>query len=118
MLEEFSILPFVRSLRSHGISVLLGVLLTTAVAAAAGDNTAIVRDLASRVGPVIGSALACPDIARPRVQVITDKFQAVIREVASSAAGQNDLTQLFKRYVADGRNAVTTGKIDCKSADH
>ena len=118
VLEEFSILPFVRSLRSHGISVLLGVLLTTAVAAAAGDNTAIVRDLASRVGPVIGSALACPDIARPRVQAITDKFQAVIREVASSAAGQNDLTQLFKRYVADGRNAVTTGKIDCKSADH
>jgi branched-chain amino acid transport system substrate-binding protein len=40
---------------------------------AAGD-IAIVRDLASRVGPVIGSAQACRDIARPRIQTIIEKF--------------------------------------------
>ena len=36
----------------------------------AGDNTDIVRDLPVRVGPVIGSALACRDIARPRIQAV------------------------------------------------
>ena len=51
-----------------------------------GDNTEVVRDLAGRVGPIVGSALACPDIARPRIQVIVDKFAAVIREASSNEA--------------------------------
>jgi len=36
--------------------------------AAASDKANIVRDLAGRVGPILGSALACQDIARPRIQ--------------------------------------------------
>jgi len=36
--------------------------------AAAGDKD-VVRNLAGRVGPIIGSALACRDIARPRIQI-------------------------------------------------
>lgn len=45
--------------------LLLGAVLAGTASAGAGDNTDIVRDLAVRVGPVIGSALACRDIARP-----------------------------------------------------
>ena len=55
-----------------------------ATGAAASNNTDLVRDLAGRVGPIIGSALACPDIARPRIRVIADKFAAVIREASSN----------------------------------
>jgi ABC-type branched-subunit amino acid transport system substrate-binding protein len=77
----------------------------------------VVRDLAGRVGPIIGSALACRDIARTRVQVIADKFQAVIREASSNEAERDDLTRLLDRYVADGRGAVTSGRLDCRSAD-
>jgi len=32
------------------------------------------------VGPIIGSAQACQNVARSRVQLIVDKFQAAIRE--------------------------------------
>ncbi len=85
--------------------------------AAAGDKTDVVRDLAGRVGPIVGSALACRDIARPRIQVIVDKFTAVITEASSSEAERSDLTQMLDRSVADGRSAVTTGRIDCRSAD-
>jgi branched-chain amino acid transport system substrate-binding protein len=85
--------------------------------AAAGDKTDVVRDLAGRVGPIVGSALACRDIARPRIQVIVDKFTAVITEASSSEAERSDLTQMLDRSVADGRGAVTTGRIDCRSAD-
>src|SRR6266404_2395483 len=99
------------------MTILFGVLLASAVGAAPGDKTEVVRDLASRVGPVIGSALACRDIARPRIQVIADKFAAVIKEVSSNEAERDDLTQLLDRNVADGRGAVTTGKIDCRLAD-
>src|SRR3984893_3994221 len=97
--------------------VLSGALLVGTGSVSAGDKTYIVRDLAGRVGPVIGSALACRDIARPRIQVIVDKFTAVITENSSNEAERSDLTLLLDRNVADGRSAVTTGRIDCLSAD-
>jgi ABC-type branched-subunit amino acid transport system substrate-binding protein len=96
---------------------LFGALLAGTAGAAAGDKTDVVRDLAGRVGPIVGSASACRDIARPRIQVITDKFAAVITEAATNEAERSDLTQSFDRSVAEGRSAVTTGRIDCRSAD-
>jgi len=97
--------------------VLFGALLAGAGGAAAGDKTDVVRDLAGRVGPIIGSALACRDIARPRIQIIVDKFTAVIVEASTNEAERSDLTQMLDRSVANGRSAVTSGRIDCGSAD-
>src|SRR5882762_8435963 len=96
------------------VILLGGVLLASGASAAPGDNLSVVRDLSSRVGPIIGSALACQNITRPRVQVIIDKFQAVIREASPSEAERADVARLLDRYVADGRSAVTTGKMDCR----
>src|SRR5712671_1509121 len=96
---------------------LFSALLAGTAGAAAGDKTDVVRDLAGRVGPIVGSASACRDIARPRIQVITDKFAAVIKEAATNEAERSDLTQSFDRSVAEGRSAVTTGRTDCRLAD-
>ena len=87
---------------SHRITLLVGALFLglAGSAQAAGDIT-IVRDLASRVGPVIGSAQACRDIGRPRIQSIVDKFSQVIREASSNEAERSDLTQVFDRTVAE-----------------
>ena len=102
----------------HRITLLVGALLVgmTGGARAAGDID-VVRDLASRVGPVIGSAQACRDIARPRIQAIVDKFSAVIREASSNEAERSDLTQSFDRSVTDGRAAINSGRMDCSRAD-
>src|ERR1700720_455958 len=97
--------------------VLSGALLAGTGSVSAGDKTYIVRDLAGRVGPIIGSALACRDIARPRIQVIVDKFTAVITETSSNEAVRTDLAQVLDRSVADGRSAVTSGRIDCRVAE-
>ena len=97
--------------------ILCGTLLANGASAALGDDLSVVRDLAGRLGPIIGSALACPNIARPRVQLIMDKFQAVIREVTSNEADRADLARLLDRSAADGRGAVTTGRTDCRIAD-
>lgn len=120
MSGHWSSLTLVRSSRSalRWTAILLGAALISTASAAPGDNVNIVRDLAGRVGPIIGSALACPDIGRPRVQTIADKFQAVIREASSNEAQRDDLTRLLDRFVADGRSAVTSGRIDCKVAEH
>src|ERR1700686_3956154 len=96
------------------IAVLFSVLLASTADAAPGGNTDVVRDLAGRVGPVVGSALACTDIARPRIQTIVDKFAAVIKEAAANEAERDDLTQLLNRSAADGRTAVTMGRTACK----
>ena len=95
----------------------LSAVLAGTASAARADNVDVVRDLAGRVGPIVGSALACRDIARPRIQVIVDKFAAVIREASSNEADRDDLTKLLDRSVADGRGSVTTGKIDCRVAE-
>jgi branched-chain amino acid transport system substrate-binding protein len=100
-----------------GSVLAVGGLLSGAAHAAPGDNMDIVRDLAGRIGPIVGSALACRDIARPRIQVIVDKFAAVIRETASSDGDRDDLNKLLDRSVADGRAAVASGRTDCRLAD-
>ena len=98
-------------------AIVFGALLATGASTASADNLSIVRDLASRVGPIIGSALACQNVARPRVQVIVDKFQAVIRQASTSDSERDEVSRLFDRYVADGRGVVTTGRLDCRGAD-
>src|SRR4030088_2904273 len=96
---------------------LFSALLAGTAGAAAGDKTDGVRDLAGRGGPIVGSALACRGIARPRIQLIVDKFTAVITEASSNEAERSDLTQLLDRNVANGRGAVTSGQTDCRQAD-
>jgi branched-chain amino acid transport system substrate-binding protein len=103
-------------LNSRWAIILCGALLANGANAAPGDTMNVVRDLAGRVGPIIGSALACPSIARPRVQLIIDKFQAAING-AINEPDRADVVRLLDSYVADGRSAVTTGRTDCRIAD-
>src|SRR6267154_2791476 len=105
------------AITTRWMMVVFGVLLAGGGDAAAGNNMDIVRDLAGRVGPIVGSALACRDIARTRIQIVVDKFTAVITEASTNEAERSDLTQLLDRSVADGRGAVTSGRVDCGLAD-
>ena len=92
-------------------------LASSAATAAPGDNTSAVRDLAGRVGPILGAALACPDIAQSRIQMVADKFRAVIRDVSNNEGERMEIAQQFDRHVIDGRGAITSGRTDCKSID-
>ena len=96
---------------------LCGVVLASSAATAAGDNVRTVRDLAGRVGPILGAALVCQDIAQSRIQTVADKFRAVIRDVSNSENERMDLAQQFDRAVIDGRGTITSGRTDCKSVD-
>jgi branched-chain amino acid transport system substrate-binding protein len=102
---------------SFRLSAFLVAALFTSQANAADSSIDIVRDLATRVGPIVGSAQVCRDIDRSRVQVIVDKFQVVIREASQQDADRSDLQRGFDRAIADGRNVVSFGKIDCKTAE-
>jgi len=104
----------------RSITALAGLIVLSLVGpadAASGDKIGVVRDLTVRVGPVVGSALACKDIARPRIKAIVDKFAAVIKEATSNVAERADLAHLLDTSVAEGRGEVTSGQIDCSVAD-
>jgi branched-chain amino acid transport system substrate-binding protein len=96
---------------------LVDALLASPAGAASIGSTEVVRDLAARVGPIVGAALACRDIARARLQIIVDRFQAVIREASDQQAERADLAQAFDRNITDGTNMLTAGKTDCRMAE-
>jgi ABC-type branched-subunit amino acid transport system substrate-binding protein len=99
------------------MTILSYVLLVGATAQAQPAGRAdVVRNLAGRVGPIVGAASACQDIARLRIEFIFEKFAAVIKESASTDAERDDLARLLDRNIADGRLAVTTGRTDCRTA--
>ncbi|GLH81106.1 hypothetical protein SSBR45G_60150 [Bradyrhizobium sp. SSBR45G] len=83
-------------------------------AAVSADNVSLVRELAGRVGPIIGSSQACTSIAPRRVQLILGKFQQAIREAAANPNDLNELAREFERNVAEGRAAVNGGRADCR----
>ena len=85
--------------------------------AASTSGTGLVRDLAFRVGPIVGAALVCGDIARSRLQIIVDKFHTLIRKAASQEAERADLAQVLDRSITDGTNQLTDGKSDCITAE-
>jgi branched-chain amino acid transport system substrate-binding protein len=89
-------------------------LLAGAAEAAPGDKTDIVRDLAGRVGPMVGSAFACRDIARRRIQVIVDKFTAVITQFSSSE-GRKDC-RLAERQLADLEQSIARPPLPAAAA--
>jgi branched-chain amino acid transport system substrate-binding protein len=81
------------------------------------DRAEVVRDLAGRVGLIVGAASACRDVARPRVQAIVDKFMGAIRGSAANETELAGLSQLLDRSIVEGRRAVDGGQTDCATAE-
>lgn len=98
-------------------ALLAGIVLAGPAGAAPGDKFDVLRDLAGRVGVVVGSALTCKEIARSRVQTVVDKFTSVIREASGNETERNELTQTLDRGITEGRTSVAVGRTDCRSAD-
>ncbi|WP_315721690.1 MULTISPECIES: ABC transporter substrate-binding protein [unclassified Bradyrhizobium] len=101
--------------RSLSPAILAAVFLTgSASGALSADNVNLVRELAGRVGPIIGSSQACTSIATRRVQAILAKFQEAIREASTNPNDRNELAREFERNIAEGRAAVNGGRADCR----
>jgi branched-chain amino acid transport system substrate-binding protein len=102
------------------IVFLVGALLASPASAASNGMDVVrddvVRDLAGRVGPIVGAALSCRDIACSRLHRVVDKFQTVIRDASDQETDRADLAAAFDRRITDGTNAQTAGKTNCATA--
>jgi ABC-type branched-subunit amino acid transport system substrate-binding protein len=76
-----------------------------------------VRDLGSRIGPIVGSASACQNVDQGRVQNIVDQFREVIRQASPSDGDRNILIRSFNGYIAEGRSRMTASQLECQTAE-
>src|SRR5215471_5861759 len=75
------------------------------------------RDLAVRVGQLLGAASVCREIARPRIKNISDMLMDVLKNATSSADELNAFKQTYDKSIAEGQRAVTSRRIECATAD-
>ncbi|MGJ4892686.1 ABC transporter substrate-binding protein [Bradyrhizobium sp. HKCCYLS3077] len=98
-------------------ALILGGLLAAPFGPALAAAPDVVRELAGRVGPVVGQASACPDIAQGRVQTIVDKFREAIRQATTNDTERDLLTRTFNGYIAEGRSRTGTSQATCVAAE-
>jgi ABC-type branched-subunit amino acid transport system substrate-binding protein len=77
----------------------------------------VVRDLASRVGPIVGQASTCQAIAQGRVQTIVDQFSEVIRQASANNGERDGLVRTFNSYIAEGRGRIASSQVTCQTAE-
>ena len=97
--------------------LLIGIFLAAPGSSALAGPVDVVRDLAARVGPIVGQASTCQDIAQGRVQTIVDQFREVIRQASPSDADRDALIRNFNGFIAEGRNRVAAAQLNCQAAD-
>jgi branched-chain amino acid transport system substrate-binding protein len=97
--------------------LLIGTFLAAPAGSALAAPVDVVRDLAARVGPIVGQASTCQDIAQGRVQTIVDQFREVIRQASPSDADRDALIRNFNGFIAEGRNRMAAAQLNCQAAD-
>lgn len=89
----------------------------SAVPAPRDDKSNVLRGMAARLGRVLGAASACPNVARPRIKGISDKFVDVVRSSSSSEDDSKSTLDLFNGSYLEGVRSVNARQMDCATAD-
>jgi ABC-type branched-subunit amino acid transport system substrate-binding protein len=104
---------------------LLALVLGTAVAvpiswgieAEPSENMKVARDLATRVGQILGAATACREIAPSRIKNMNDKLMEAFNFATSSPDDLKALKQAYDGTLAEGHRTVTSRRKECAAVD-
>ena len=91
--------------------------LTFGIHAQPDEKMETVRDIAARVGQILGGAAACRDIAPPRIKNMDDKLQAVLTFATGNADDLNALKRVYMRNLAEGQRAAASRLKECAAID-
>jgi ABC-type branched-subunit amino acid transport system substrate-binding protein len=88
-----------------------------ATSAQRSEKVQAAQSLATRVGQILGAAIACRDIGRPRITAMNDMLLEVLKASSPNPDELNAIRQLYEKSLADGQNAVSNRRLDCAAAD-
>jgi ABC-type branched-subunit amino acid transport system substrate-binding protein len=81
------------------------------------EKMEVARDIAARVGQILGAAVVCRDITPSRIRNMSDKLNAVFNFTTSNTDDLNALKQIYDKNVGDGQRAVSSRRKDCATVD-
>jgi branched-chain amino acid transport system substrate-binding protein len=93
------------------------VALSFAIGAQTDDKMEVTRDVAARVGQILGGAGACRDINPVRIKSVSDKLQAVLNFATNNPNDLKALKQVYEKNLGDGERAVTSRRQECGAVE-
>jgi ABC-type branched-subunit amino acid transport system substrate-binding protein len=99
-----------------GVAVLIPI--SFGIDAQPDEKMGVTRDIAARVGQILGGASACKDIAAARIRTMSDKLQSVFNFATGNAADLKALKQLYEKNAIEGQRAVTARQKECAAIEH
>jgi ABC-type branched-subunit amino acid transport system substrate-binding protein len=106
-------------MRFQLFTVVLGVaiVIPLGIDAQPDEKLAVARDLAARVGQILGGAGACRDIAPVRIRTMNEKVQAAFNFATRDAGDRSALAQLYEKNLGEGQRAVTSRQMECSAVE-
>jgi ABC-type branched-subunit amino acid transport system substrate-binding protein len=80
------------------------------------DKAKLLRDLATRLGQVVGAAYACPEIAKSRVVEAKDRVTAILKAEPAGGADASPVA-LFEANFAAGIKATVERRSSCAAVE-
>jgi ABC-type branched-subunit amino acid transport system substrate-binding protein len=91
--------------------------LSFSIVAQPDEKMDVSRDLAARVGQILGSAGACREIAPARIRSMSDKLQSVFNFATGNVNDLNALKQIYEKNLGDGQRAVAARQKACAAVE-
>ncbi len=82
----------------------------------ADERTDIAVQTALDIGQAIGAATACPEVSRPRIKILTDRFASAVSTFGDNRDTARSINGAFDQGLVFGGQAVAARKIRCDAA--
>jgi phosphate transport system substrate-binding protein len=103
--------------RQHLVLVLVGSLGLAAPAHTESDRFETVREIASEVGRVLGTASACTNITPSRIKDMADKLSSLIKAHITRDEEVSVIRQAYDQNIVVGQRTVSSGLTDCAAVE-
>jgi ABC-type branched-subunit amino acid transport system substrate-binding protein len=81
------------------------------------DNESMLRQIAPRLGQVVGAASACPGIAKTRIENAREKVADALKTARTGEADAYSPIKIFEANVTAGAQAITGRQSDCDATE-
>ena len=82
------------------------------------DRIVALRQIATAVARVIGTASVCREISWPRMKALTDNLSDLAKATVASSEELSSIQQAYDQSTVEGQLTVNSKQTDCAAAVH